>query len=579
MTESTYLRKEGCPACGSRDNLGVYTDHKYCFGCGYYEWTDKSTKPELKADRSTLGLSRWQIPEEGLPERKLSAEVMKRYRYGISLTGRGELIHVANYVDEGGSIVAQKLRFPNKEFPWMGEAKKAMPFGFDLWKAGKRLVITEGEIDCLTVAQLQKLSWPVWSVRSGARGARKELLAVLPTLEQFEEVVLLFDNDKPGREAAEETANAICGSVKVKVATLVGYKDPNEAWVKGAGQNVLQAIWNAPLYKPKTIISALDVIPSIKAELQEDRINYPWPGLQEVTQGFGENNIVTIIAGSGSGKSTFCRHLAHALQMGTSENVGGLFIEESVQQTVAGVLGIELGHNLVTNPSEISDETILEATRRLKLDTKPMYLFDLSFETVDTEELLSQIRYMAKSLGCKYIILDHLSFIVGGMEVDNERKAIDVLMTKLRGLVKSTNITLFLVVHLKRPDGNRGYDEGLQISTNFIRGSQAIEQLSDTVLALQRNKRDPNLHNWIEVVILKHRFNGNDGITACWLEYDPDTGVLTEGKPKAPFGNAEVDLDEYGFDGTAQGSGSEGDRDTTGLVQDDSALSMGNLPF
>lgn len=31
-----FLFHEGCPKCGSRDNLGVYEDgHSYCFGCGY----------------------------------------------------------------------------------------------------------------------------------------------------------------------------------------------------------------------------------------------------------------------------------------------------------------------------------------------------------------------------------------------------------------------------------------------------------------------------------------------------------------------------------------------------------------
>lgn len=34
----TYIRHEPCPSCGSRDNLAVYTDHAYCFGCGFIEF-------------------------------------------------------------------------------------------------------------------------------------------------------------------------------------------------------------------------------------------------------------------------------------------------------------------------------------------------------------------------------------------------------------------------------------------------------------------------------------------------------------------------------------------------------------
>jgi hypothetical protein len=30
-----FLRHDPCPRCGSRDNLGVYTDGQWCFGCGF----------------------------------------------------------------------------------------------------------------------------------------------------------------------------------------------------------------------------------------------------------------------------------------------------------------------------------------------------------------------------------------------------------------------------------------------------------------------------------------------------------------------------------------------------------------
>lgn len=33
---ATFVKHEGCPKCGSKDNLGVYDDGSaYCFGCGY----------------------------------------------------------------------------------------------------------------------------------------------------------------------------------------------------------------------------------------------------------------------------------------------------------------------------------------------------------------------------------------------------------------------------------------------------------------------------------------------------------------------------------------------------------------
>jgi len=42
---STFIKHKPCPKCGSKDNLGEYTDHEYCFGCQYYK---------LKRDVHTL---------------------------------------------------------------------------------------------------------------------------------------------------------------------------------------------------------------------------------------------------------------------------------------------------------------------------------------------------------------------------------------------------------------------------------------------------------------------------------------------------------------------------------------------
>lgn len=37
MEQVRFIRHDPCPDCGSRDNLGVWSDgHTYCFGCGYH---------------------------------------------------------------------------------------------------------------------------------------------------------------------------------------------------------------------------------------------------------------------------------------------------------------------------------------------------------------------------------------------------------------------------------------------------------------------------------------------------------------------------------------------------------------
>src|SRR5690606_10122518 len=143
--------------------------------------------------------------------------------YGIT-KWRGKTVQVAPYYFRG-TLTAQHIRTPDKEFFWTGEAKHLELFGQHLWRnGGKRIVVTEGEIDCLTVAQVFGLNWPVVSVPNGAQSAKKYIQQNLEFLEAFEEIVLAFDNDEPGRQAAEECASILTPG-KVKIANWGPYKD------------------------------------------------------------------------------------------------------------------------------------------------------------------------------------------------------------------------------------------------------------------------------------------------------------------------------------------------------------------
>jgi len=137
---------------------------------------------------------------------------------------------------------------------------------------------------------------------------------------------------------------------------------------------------------------------------------------------------------------------------------------------------------------------------------------------------------MAKALDCKWVFLDHLSILVSGQE-DNgdERKSIDILMTKLRSLVEETGIALLLVSHLRRPTGDKGHEDGREVSLSHLRGSASIAHLSDSVIALERNQQagDETESNTTVLRILKNRYTGDTGI-ACKLYYDRQTGRMSQ---------------------------------------------------
>jgi twinkle protein len=102
-------------------------------------------------------------------------------------------------------------------------------------------------------------------------------------------------------------------------------------------------------------------------------------------------------------------------------------------------------------------------------------------------------------------------------------------MTKLRSLVEETRIGLLLVSHLRRPTGDRGHEDGREVSLSHLRGSASIAHLSDSVIALERNQQAEDEHeaNTTTIRILKNRYTGDTGI-ACYLHYNKETGRMSQ---------------------------------------------------
>ena len=253
---------------------------------------------------------------------------------------------------------------------------------------------------------------------------------------------------------------------------------------------------------------------------------YPWAGLNELTYGIRFGELVTVTAGSGLGKSQVLREIAWHILQNTSDNVGLMFLEESVKKT-----GLSLMSLAVDTPLHLPDTiTVSDQQRRSAFDatlgTGRVFLFD-HFGSTSIDNIVNRVRYLAKGIGCKYIFLDHLSIIVSAQENSDERKAIDEIMTKLRMLVQETNIALIIVSHLKRPS-DKGHEEGAATSLAQLRGSASIAQLSDMVIGLERNGQhdDPLVRNTTQCRVLKNRHNGATGPAGCLL-YNKITGRMT----------------------------------------------------
>ena len=107
----------------------------------------------------------------------------------------------------------------------------------------------------------------------------------------------------------------------------------------------------------------------------------------------------------------------------------------------------------------------------------------------------------------------------------DERRTIDKTMTDLRSLVERTGIKLFLVSHLRRAQGDKAIEDGHKVSIGMLRGSASISQLSDTVIALERDQQNPDDVSTLRV--LKNRYSGETGV-AAELKYDKTTCKFNE---------------------------------------------------
>lgn len=515
--ESTFIQHLPCGNCGSSDANSLYSDgHQFCFACEAYVHGDGESKQvEQKRDR---GLITGEY--QALSKRRLTEETCRKFGYQIA-DFKGKKVHVAPYYDVTGTIVAQKVRFPDKEFTVLGNLKQAGLFGSQLWSSGKKIVVTEGEVDCLSVSQVQGNKWPVVSIPNGAQGAKKSLQKSLEYLSAFEEVILMFDQDEEGIKAMASCAE-LFEPGKVKIARLP-LKDASECLQKGREQDIISAIWNAKPYRPDGVIDGSELWESITKEETVVSLEYPWKALTEITRGMRKGELVTLTAGSGIGKSAIVREIAYNL-LDRGETVGMLMLEENPKRTALGLMGIHLNKPIHINKSGVTNEDLEDAFKHT-VGSGNCYLYN-HFGSTAIENLLARIRYLARGCGCSWIILDHLSIVVSGLGDGDERRLIDNAMTHLRTLVEETGVGMFLVSHLRRPEGDKGHEQGAKTSLSQLRGSHSIAQLSDIVIGLERNQQGDN-PNTTTLRVLKNRFTGETGV-AGYLFYDRDTGRLSE---------------------------------------------------
>jgi twinkle protein len=131
-------------------------------------------------------------------------------------------------------------------------------------------------------------------------------------------------------------------------------------------------------------------------------------------------------------------------------------------------------------------------------------------------------------MGCKYIILDHITIAVSeGTKGKTGNEAVDSFMSDLLKITKKHNIWLGVVSHLRK--GEKPFEEGHMPSIDDIKGSGSIKQISFDIIAFCRNMvaEMEQVRNTIKLRVLKCRFTGRTGDCGS-TSYDTKTGRLKQ---------------------------------------------------
>ena len=526
-TTAEFVRHIACEHCGSSDANALYTDgHTYCFSCGVIESeSSHEDRERWKEEFNRANAMKTEGEVKPIPDRGITRDTCEYYK--VTQTGQK---HIYPYADETGAYVASKVRtVANKTFSVEGHWGKTGLFGQSLFhKGGKYVTLVEGELDALAAFQMLGSKWPVVSVKNGAQAALKDCKAAFEWLDSFESVVICFDADEPGKKAAEEVAELFGSKAKI-VKHIQTCKDACDYLKSGETKSFVDSWWKAETYVPDGIVAASSLWEEVSKPEQPAEALYPFKGLNSLLYGFRPAELITVTAGSGLGKSQFLREILFHILNTTKWNIGGMFLEESVRKTARSIMSLRANKLLHLPDTKVSTEELQDAFQHT-LGTDRIYLFD-HFGSTSADNIINRIRYMAKACDCRIVFLDHLSIIISGQDNGDERKAIDVMMTRLRTLVQELNITLIVVSHLKRPSGNQGHEDGQAVSLSQLRGSGAIAQLSDAVITLERNSMsaDATERHTTKVAVAKNRYAGATG-PACDLIYNPDTGRMTESR-------------------------------------------------
>ena len=527
---TNFIKHTSCESCGSSDANAVYSDGSaFCFSCKKTQAKDtQDTEVDFSVVQTNLNLDEIsELPVDTF--RNISKQVL--YNAGVKVEYDQDRNIISHYypITINKKIKAYKKRIvATKDFRVVGKAEVPELFNQSNCGRYKNLVITEGEIDCLSLIEMltkAKAKFDVVSIVNGAQSARRNIASNLDFINKYDKVFLAFDNDEPGVASANDAAHVIKPG-KCHIVNSV-YKDANDALCKEQSDTYLSNVWGAKVYKPDNFVSGEKIWDAFKERSTVKSVPYPscLKGLNDKLFGMRLGEITLFTSGTGSGKSTVVKETILNLLEQSETKIGLISLEESIGDTATKLIGMSINKN-IRMPEDVTEDEARKGYEKVFGDER-LILLDHQGSVADTS-LLDRIEYLA-ALGCSYLILDHITIAVSeGVDGATGNEAVDKVMSSLLKIVKRYNIHLTLISHLRKSSGEgKSFEEGIMPNLDSIKGSGSIKQISFDIIGFARNmmaveKSDRNI---VKFAVLKSRFSGDTG-QCGQATYNVNTGRL-----------------------------------------------------
>lgn len=538
-------------SCGSRRGLQVFQKEDgsydgFCFSCGTVVPDPYKDKPEGYKPAYNPKTDE-EIQEEidevkefqtvALKDRGLSKESLEHFGIKIGLSevdGVTPTSHFYPYY-KGDELKGFKCRvIEGKKFFSIGSVKDVDLFGWHqaVLSGGKKLFVTEGEMDAVALYQIFRAvnkgtkyesNIPaIVSLAHGSGSAVKELLKHREMIfMHFKEIVLVFDQDKPGEEAVEAVLKVFPEGVSV---AHLPRKDANQCLLEGLSKAAYNAVAfnsvkpkNTRLVLADSLFEEAKIAPTIGAP-------WPWEAVTKKTRGIRLGETIYIGAAQKMGKSEIVNTLAAHFIKELGWPVLLAKPEESNKKSVKLVAGKLVGKIFHDPNVPFDEEAYDEACEVMR---NKLFLINL-YQHLGWETLKADIRAAAME-GCKAIFIDPITNLTNGMSAADANTRLQEIAQELSAMALDLNVVIFIFCHLRNPDSGPPHERGGEVLSSQFAGSRAMARSCNLMFGLEGN-RDPHLNpeerNVRTLVLLEDREFGEVG--RFKLYWDRATSLFNE---------------------------------------------------